>query len=208
MKRFFKNIVGGSFDVRKGEWTLTLLMFANYYLILVTYYLLKPARDSLFLVKVSPQELPIVFIIIAIVTVPVITLYSKAGRTLKLHKLINITTVILIINILILRWLIERDDPWIYYLFYIWVSIYGVLITSQFWLFANSIFDAAQAKRIFVLLALGGIIGAITGGQVTKLIVTYFGISTENLLFFCICFLAITIVIVSVIWRIRIQQVS
>ena len=208
MKRFFKNIVGGSFDVRKGEWTLTLLMFANYYLILVTYYLLKPARDSLFLVKVSPQELPIVFIIIAIVTVPVITLYSKAGRTLKLHKLINITTVILIINILILRWLIERDDPWIYYLFYIWVSIYGVLITSQFWLFANSIFDAAQAKRIFVLLALGGIIGAITGGQVTKLIVTYFGISTENLLFFCIGFLAITIVLVSVIWRIRIQQGS
>ncbi|MCH8028179.1 MAG: HEAT repeat domain-containing protein [candidate division Zixibacteria bacterium] len=206
MKRFLKSILGGSFDIRKGEWTLTLLMFANIYLILVTYYLLKPARDSLFLVKVSPLELPIVFIIIALVTVPVITLYSKLGRTLKLHKLINLTTVILIINILILRWLIERDDPWIYYLFYIWVSIYGVLVTSQFWLFANSIFDAAQAKRIFVFLALGGIIGAITGGQVTKLIVSYFGVSTENLLFFCIGFLAITIVLVSVIWEIRIQQ--
>jgi len=206
MKRFLKSILGGSFDVRKGEWTLTLLMFANIYLILVTYYLLKPARDSLFLVKVSPLELPIVFIIIALVTVPVITLYSKLGRTLKLHKLINITTVILIINLLALRWLIEKDDPWIYYLFYIWVSIYGVLVTSQFWLFANSIFDAAQAKRIFVLLALGGIIGAITGGQVTKLIVAYFGVSTENLLFFCIGFLAITIVLVSVIWEIRIHQ--
>ena len=206
MKRFLKSIVGGSFDVRKGEWVLTLLMFANIYLLLVTYYLLKPARDSLFLVKVSPQELPIVFIIIALVTVPVITLYSKLGRTLKLHKLINLTTVIIILNLLVLRWLIERDDDWVYYLFYIWVSIYGVLVTSQFWLFANSIFDAAQAKRIFVILGLGGIIGAITGGQITKLIVANFGISTENLLFFCIGFLAMNIVLVSVIWRIRIQQ--
>ena len=206
MKRFLKSILGGSFDVRKGEWTLTLLMFANIYLILVTYYLLKPARDALFLVMASPQELPIVFIIIALVTVPIITIYSKAGRSLKLHKLINITTVILIVNLLALRWLIERNDPWIYYLFYIWVSIYGVLVTSQFWLLANSIFDAAQAKRIFVLLGLGGIIGAITGGQITKLIIANFGISTENLLFFCIGFLAITIVLVSLIWKVKMQQ--
>ena len=109
MKRFLKNIVGGSFYVRKGEWVLTLLMFANIYLILVTYYLLKPARDSLFLVKVSPLELPLVFIIIALVTVPVITLYSKLGRTLKLHKLINLTTLIIILNLLLLRWLIGID---------------------------------------------------------------------------------------------------
>lgn len=206
MKRFLKKIVGGSFDVRKGEWTLTFLMFANYYLILVTYYLLKPARDSLFLVKVSPQELPLVFIITALITVPVITLYSRAGRKFKLDKLINLTTVVLIINLLALRWLIERDDPWVYYLFYTWVSIYGALTTSQFWLLGNFVFDAAQAKRIFALLGLGGIVGAFTGGQITSLIIKNFGVSTENLLFFCMGFLALTIVLVSVIWKLRLEQ--
>ena len=68
-----KRIFGSIFEVRKGEIGITLLMFANYYLILVTYYLLKPARDSLFLVKVSPELLPLVFVITALVTAPVVT---------------------------------------------------------------------------------------------------------------------------------------
>ena len=79
MKKIFDSIL----DIRKGEIGLTLLMMTNYYLILVTYYFLKPARDSLFLVKVSPEMLPLVFIVTALVTAPVVTLYSRASRSLK-----------------------------------------------------------------------------------------------------------------------------
>jgi ATP/ADP translocase len=70
MKKIFGNLI----DVRKGEIGLTLLMFSNYYLLLVTYYFLKPARDSLFLVKVSPEMLPVVFIKNARVTAPLTNL--------------------------------------------------------------------------------------------------------------------------------------
>lgn len=66
-----KKLFGNLFDIRKGEIGLTLLMFSNYYLLLVTYYFLKPARDSLFLVKVSPEMLPLVFIITALVAAPI-----------------------------------------------------------------------------------------------------------------------------------------
>ena len=153
MKRFLDSI----FDIRKGEIALTALMFSNYFLILVTYYFLKPARDSLFLVKVSPQMLPVVFIITALVAIPVTTLYSKASRTLKLNQLIYFTTAAVILNLFLLRWLINYNQPWVYYLFYTWVSIYGALVTSQFWLLANAVYDASQAKRVFAVLGLGGI---------------------------------------------------
>ncbi|MEJ2721916.1 MAG: Npt1/Npt2 family nucleotide transporter [bacterium] len=181
MIRFFKSII----DVRRGELTLTLLMFFYYYLLLVTYYFLKPARDSLFLVRLGADQLPFVFILIALIVVPVTTAYSRASGTLKLNKLINATTLILIVNLFIMRWLLGYKEAWIFYLFYVWVSIYGVLSTSQFWLLANAVFDAAQAKRVFVLFGLGGIIGAFTGGEVTSFIVRVFNVSTENLLFFC-----------------------
>jgi len=206
MRQILRNIFGTGLDIRKGERTLTLLMFSNYYLILVTYYLLKPARDSLFLVKVSFEQLPLVFIITALVTVPVVDLYSKASKRFKLGYLINLTTVVIIVNLFVLRWLIQYDEPWIYYLFYSWVSVYGVLTTSQFWLFSNSIYDAAQAKRIFSILALGGIIGAFTGGQVTSLFVSKLGVSTEDLLFFCVGFLVISIVLVSITLRLKVIQ--
>ena len=76
MVKFFKSL----FDIRKGEWPLTLLMLANYFILLVTYYFLKPARDSLFLVKVSSEMLPLVFIITAVVTAPVVSFYSRASK--------------------------------------------------------------------------------------------------------------------------------
>jgi len=197
-----KRIFGSILDIRKGEIGLTLLMTANYYLILVTYYFLKPARDSLFLVKVSPEMLPLVFIVTALVTAPVVTLYSRASRTLKLNRLIILTIGIIIVNLVALRWLVQINQSWVYYLFYTWVSIYGALTTSQFWLLANAVYDSSQAKRLFTLLGLGGILGAFTGGEVTNLFVKTFGVSTENLLFFCVGLLIISAVLVVIIWSI------
>jgi ATP/ADP translocase len=194
--RWLRSIV----DVRRGEVALTLLMFAYYYLLLVTQYFLKPARDSLFLVEIGPRSLPIVFMLIAVVVVPVTTMYSRASRSLKLNRLINITTIILIGCLLILRWLLEYPHAAVFYTFYIWVSIYGALSASQFWLLANGIFDATQAKRVFVLFGLGGIVGAFTGGELTGFLVEGLGVPTKNLLFICAGLLTLCVLVVNVIW--------
>jgi ATP/ADP translocase/HEAT repeat protein len=194
--RWLRSIV----DVRQGEVAMTLLMFGYYYLLLVTQYFLKPARDSIFLVEIGPKSLPIVFMLIAVVVVPVTTIYSRAGRTMKLNRLITLTTVILIACLLILRWLLEYPHAAVFYTFYIWVSIYGALSSSQFWLLANGVFDATQAKRLFVLFGLGGIVGAFTGGELTSLIVEGIGVPTKDLLFICVGLLALCGFLVNVIW--------
>jgi len=198
-----KQLLTKFFNIRKGEYTLALLMTFYYYLILLTYYFLKPARDSLFLVKLGSNQLPIVFILIAFIVAPITAIYSRAGRSLKLTSLINITTIILIASLFVLRWLVQLGSSWVYYTFYIWVSIYGILTTSQFWLFANAVFNPAQAKRLFVLITLGGIIGAFSGGEVTSLIIKNLGVDTENLLFFCVAFLVSCIFMVNIIWKIK-----
>ena len=197
MRRFLARVI----DIRPGEWGVTLLMFTYLYLLLVTYYFLKPARDSLFLVKLGPEQLPLVFILIAVIVVPITTLYSKASRSFSLNKMIIGTTGIIIINLFILRYLLTIDQPWVFYTFYVWVSIYGILTTSQFWLMANAVYDASQAKRIFVPLGVAAILGAFTGGQVTSIIVSIFGVSTEDLLLFCVGFLIICVIMVHIIWR-------
>ncbi len=185
-------------DVRRDEVGITALMGLNYFLILVTLYLLKPVRGSLFLVNLSALQLPLVFILVALITAPIITLYSKASRRWSHNRLNIITGSFLIVSLLLLRWLIQQDQPWVYYLLYIWVSIFGLLTTSQFWLLANDIYDASQAKRIFVLLGLAGIAGAVIGGEVTGLIAKT--VDTENLLFFCVGLLVISMILVGMIW--------
>jgi len=178
-------------------------MFFYSYLLLVTYYFLKPARDSLLLVELGVKQLPFVFILIALVVVPVTTLYFRASRSLKLNRLINATVLVLIVNLILLRWLLQFSQPWIFYVFYVWVSIFGALSTSQFWLYANVIFDATQAKRLFVFFGLGAIIGAFTGGEVTRLLIRVYNVPTENLLFFCMGFLAVCMVLISSVWAIK-----
>lgn len=202
MKRLFRSV----FDVRRGEVGITVLMVLNIYLLLVTYYFLKPARNALFLARAGSDELPYVFMLIAVVVVPITTIYSQASRRLKLNRLINITTVTLIVNLFVLRWLIEFPHTWVVYTFYIWVSIYGILVTSQFWLLANGIFDATQAKRLFIIFGLAAIIGASTGGEITGLLSTTFKVSIENQLFFCAAFLAASIVLVNAAWARRGQD--
>lgn len=199
MKRWLSSII----DVRKGEVLVTTLMVLNIYIILVTYYLLKPARDSLFISMSGAKNLPLVFVLIALVVVPVTTFYSFVSRSLKLHQLINFTAVFIIINLLALRWLISLpDQPWVVYVFYIWVSIYGALTPAQFWLLANGVYDASQSKRLFVLFGLAAIFGASTGGEITNYLISSLQISTENLLFFCMGFIAITIPLVNWVWAI------
>ena len=55
-------------------------MGANYFLLLLFYYLLNPARDSLFLVELSPSQLPLVYILTALVAAPVTAAYADYAR--------------------------------------------------------------------------------------------------------------------------------
>ncbi len=195
MPRLLSSVV----DIRKGEGLLVTFMFAYYYLILITYYFLKPVRDSLFLVSLGPEQLPLVFILIALVVAPITTFYSRAARSFSLTQVMNVTIAVLIGNLLLLRWLIQLDQAWVFFVLYIWVSIYAVLGTTQFWLLANTLFNAAQAKRVFWFLNLGGILGAMTGGEVTSLIIRHLGVQTENLLYVCMGLLGCCLLFLNVI---------
>ena len=199
MKRLLSSVV----DIRKGEGFLVTLMFFYYYLILITYYFLKPARDSLFLVKLGPEQLPLVFMLIALIVVPVTSVYSRYARSFSLTHVMYFTIAVLIGNLILLRWLVQFEQAWVFFVLYVWVSIYAVLGTSQFWLLANSLFDPAQAKRLFWFLNLGGILGAMTGGEVTSLIIQHLGVETENLLFICMGLLACCLVILKSITKVK-----
>jgi len=196
-------LTGTLLDLRAGERRMTLLMGANYYLLLLFYYLLKPVRDALFLVELSPGQLPLVYMLTALVAAPVTAAYARAGMKWRLNRLIALTIVVLVLNLVVLYWLIPASGNWIIYFFYSWVGVAGGLTTSQFWLQANGVFDAAQAKRIFPVLGLGGIAGAFTGGEVTGFLVQTLGLRTQDLLLVSAAVLAAAGGIGWLVWRIK-----
>jgi len=169
-------------DVRANEVRLTLLMGGYYFVLLITYYLLKPARDSLFLVELGAEQLPLVFMIIAVVVAPVVRLHRWAAQQLSVRALMTAATGVLIGSLVLLWAVLGWQQRWLFYVLYVWVSIYGALVVSQFWLFANYVFTAAQARRLFVVLNVGAMLGAFFGGEVANALVDGLGMATRDLL--------------------------
>lgn len=190
------------------EATAALLLGASYFLLLVSHYFLKPARDALFLIGASPAQLPLVFIASALVAAPATALYARAGRRLSLDRLSAATVIALALALLGLRALLSLDRVWVYYLFYAFVGIYGVLATAQFWLVANTLFDAVQARRVFPALGVAGILGAATGGLATGQAVERLGIAPGNLTYAALGLLLLSGALLVLAWPRRPSHVS
>ena len=175
-------LLGSLFGLRRGERALAFWMAFYHVLLLVSLYLLKPVRDSLFLSSRGAAELPFVFILTTVVVVPVAFLHTRAGDRFHLGGLIDGGSLLLVLSLIGLRGLLDVSGEWSSYVLYAWVSIYGLLVTSQFWLMANALFTSSQSKRVFTVLSAGAILGAIVGGQVTSLLVDTVGMNSANLL--------------------------
>jgi len=196
-----RQAVGKLFDIREGEGLKASLMFAYIFLVIASLLIIKPVRNSLFLSRFGVAQLPYAFILVAVTAAFVTKLYSKNSQRVRLNVLILYTTLISI-GCLFLFWLflhLNYQGGWFIYALYIWVAIFGVITTSQFWLLANYVFNAREAKRLFGFVGAGAISGGIFGGYLTKILAPIFG--TDNLIFFSIAFLSGCLIILRKIWR-------
>src|SRR5262245_22918894 len=195
LRKTFQRIFG----IREGEWFRVLLMFSYLFLLIACYITTKSVRDAMFLTEIGVNQLPYVFILIALVVGSISSAYSRAAARVSLKTLIRTTSLIAISN-LVLFWLfLPGTGAWMYYVLYLWVSVFGVFTASQFWLLANHVFNAREAKRLFALIGAGGVLGGTFGGAFTSFGAHRFG--TPHLLLWCAAFMGLTILILEVVSR-------
>ena len=194
--------------LERGEGRRTGLMFGYIFLVIAALLIVKPVRNSLFLKAFGPEKLPYAFILVALVSGLVAFGYARLARRFALDRLIG-WWVLFCTVCLLGSWVLLRNGyqaGWFIYSFYVWAAIFGVISASQFWLMANYVFNAREAKRIFGLLGAGGISGGIFGGYLTRYLAPVLG--TEQLLLLCVGFLWICLVFLRLVWRRRGERSS
>ncbi len=196
-----RKIIAKLFDIREGEGLRASLMFAYIFLIISSLLILKPVRQSLFLVKFGYEKLPYVYMMMALIGGLVAWLLSRYTKRVRLDYLILATILISIICLLFFWFMLHSgyQGGWFLYAFYVWVGVFGVTTAAQFWLLANHIFNAREAKRLFGFIGAGAILGGIGGGYLTNFLAPR--LRTENLIFFCIGFLIICIGLIWGVWN-------
>jgi len=61
----------------------------------------------------------------------------------------------------------DATSDWVQYSFYVWLSVFNLLVVSIFWSFMADIFRPGQAQRLFGSIMAGGSLGAISGPLLT-----------------------------------------
>ncbi len=173
---FFHRLLG----LRPGELRRVAAMATLLGLIITTSYIIKPVRNSLFLSQYGADFLPYVYILIALVVGLVASGFARLVSRFYIKRVFLGSTIFFALNLLVFWRIVQYEQGG--FVFYLWVSIFTIVMPTLFWLYANYIFYSNEAKRGFAILAAGGILGSIAGGALTSVLVRSTG--TAGLLFY------------------------
>ncbi|GAB4158122.1 MAG: hypothetical protein Fur0046_37810 [Cyanobacteria bacterium J069] len=129
------------------------------------------ASLSNFLIDVGPSQFLVVLVISSLITVAMTGLQS-----LWVDRFDRLTTVrgisaILALSFMVLRLMFLLKTPgWLNYgLFYLLSDQQLIFFPMAFWVLSSDVFDLAQSKRLFPLLASLGFAGSLAGIGITAL---------------------------------------
>ncbi|MCJ7629385.1 MAG: hypothetical protein MUO50_13480 [Longimicrobiales bacterium] len=144
-------------DERKDAGAAFLTLFG----FMAGHALLETARDALFLGSLSARRLPWVYLTIALVA---LLLGQREPPFVRRFSTRNELTGWLVFAAAVTAafWvLMPWSGPWIYYALYTWSGVLATLVVVRFWTLLSGLFTVTQAKRLFALIGVGSVAGAI-----------------------------------------------
>lgn len=155
-----------AFRIRRGEARRAGLMFLYQLAIVATFIVGRTVRDTLFLSRYPLSRLPLMYVAVAVAVAAASYTYSRFADRYPRERVI-LASLLLSAAALSLAWLgvaTEVAGRWLYPALYLLVEIIGALSMIQFWTFANDLFSAREAKRLFAFIGAGGVLASIACG--------------------------------------------
>ena len=170
-------------DVRPDEVHALLLGFVFNFIVLASYYVLRPIRDDIGAAG-GVENLSWMFTATLVGMLVANALFSAIVARMPRRRFIPIAYRFFIAN-LALFWVLMRTGDatqalWVGRAFYVWVSVFNLFVVTVFWAFMTDVFNSDQGKRLFGFISVGGTLGGIAGGAATATLVVPFG--SANLL--------------------------
>jgi ATP:ADP antiporter, AAA family len=163
-REFLDRVLSLVADVRRGEAKTALLLAANVFVLLASYYVLKTVREALILSEAGAEVKSYSSAGQALLLLAVIPAYGFVASKATRSKLITWVTLFFVSN-LVVFYSMGTAGFRVGVAFFLWVGIFNVLLTAQFWAFANDLYDEQSGKRIFPIIGIGSSLGAWAGAR-------------------------------------------
>jgi ATP:ADP antiporter, AAA family len=179
----------------------SVLLFANFFLIILAYYLVKPASRSLFLEHADAAQLPYVWTASALLLLALMPLYQWIVRRYSRVNVVIGTCLLIVALLVLFRVLMLTPNLGVAVGFYILVDIFSVVLVEQFWSLTNSVYRSAEGRRWYGLIASGGLLGGLVGGLFAGWLIRATPVTTADLLLVAASFIALMIALTLLLAR-------
>jgi AAA family ATP:ADP antiporter len=162
-------------EVHPGEGRLAVLLALNVFLLLTTYYILKPVREALILGQGSPElktYLSVGQVALLSVAVP---LYGRLAARLHRRALLNVVTYFFIGCLAVFYVFAQAGLP-IGIAYFLWIGVFNLMIVAQFWSFANDLYTREEGERLFPIVGFGASLGAVLGAVIAGRLIQPLGV--------------------------------
>ena len=140
--------------------------FAYFFLVLCSYYLLRPVRDTVG-VSLGREELQRLFTATFVAMLVLVPVFGWLCARLPRTRLLPVVYAFFSLNLLLFSFSLPPA------IFFVWLSIFNLFVVSVFWSFMSDVFETAQAARLYGAIAAGGSCGAIAGPLLASLILEH-----------------------------------
>jgi AAA family ATP:ADP antiporter len=150
--------------------------FAYFFLLLSSYYILRPLRDEM-AVQAGTAQLQWLFTATFVAMLALVPVFGWLCARLPRAKMLPAVYLFFALNLAVF-WAAARagvPSRDVAGVFFVWLSVFNLFVVSVFWSFMADLFDDAQAARLYGAIAAGGSCGAIAGPALTALTVKDLG---------------------------------
>lgn len=162
-------------NIKPDESRPVLILTAYYFFITATAIVGRSVSNALFFSRVENADSIFPFMLITVTLTGVITMqfYTRLAKRISLVPLLATTGLFFAGVLSALRLLIEQT--WTPYALFVFMEVVNIVMFFQFYIFAGTIFDTRQAKRIFGILGVGGAVASILSGLALRPFMSLFG---------------------------------
>ena len=161
------------------------VLFLNFFLIILAYYQVKAASRSLVLEHFDPKAFPWLWIVTAVTLMTLIGSYHRLVERFARLAVVLGSCLLFIVLLVAFRILFNVHGPSAAVGFYVLVDIFSVVLVEQFWSLTNTITSSEEGRRSYWFVGSGGLAGGVAGGATASALITFTPMQTPDLLLSC-----------------------
>lgn len=172
--------------IKPQEFRVTLAAFAMVFILMASYFVLRPVRDAM-ASDWTDTEVSFLWNIQFFVSIGIVSLYGLLVSHMRFKTVVPLVYMIFAASFVAFYFLtpLFAKPIFVEKSFYVWVSAFSLFHLSVFWSLMSETFSKEQGQRLFAIIAAGGSAGAIVGPLVPLLFANRLGLDSLMLLAAC-----------------------